>query len=596
MSRVREFLAWPVHVIAVSRVWGVLAKVVLAIALFLVVGWPALATGLEASNALPRLERAMRRAGWSAAADCLARWTGEEAADEEPDVGAAMDPAGTAEVLRETRGLARPARLALETTGLVLATEAMALPIGVFLAVVLFRTDIWGRRGLLWLIALAAFVPMPLHATAWLGALGNAGRMQALGVRPILVGRFGAAVVHALGALPWVVLVAGVGLCAVEPELEESALLDFGPLRVLTRITMRRAIAAIAAAGLAVAVMTAGDMTVTDLLQVRTYAEEAYLQFVLGRGLADAAVVALPPLVVLGLGIVLAGRALSRLDPARLASVSSGARAWRLGPWRIPAGILLALLVGNALAFPLYAMIWRAGRVGGRATLGQPPVWSLKGLAGTLRFAAADIREPLSMTLFWASMAATLATALAFGLAWASRHSRAWRWTMLGTMALLLATPGPVAGMALKVAYLGVPDLYDSYAMTVLAEALRALPYVLLILWPFVRSFPQDYLDAAALDGHGPAGQMLRVALPLSLRAVVAAWTVALALGLGELPATDRVKPAGIEPMSVFLWGLLHTGVESHLSGVALIMLAAIAAAGLAAAAAIGWARAEDQN
>jgi iron(III) transport system permease protein len=82
------------------------------------------------------------------------------------------------------------------------------------------------------------------------------------------------------------------------------------------------------------------------------------------------------------------------------------------------------------------------------------------------------------------------------------------------------------------------------------------------------------------------------VALPLSVRALLAGWTVALALGLGELPATDRVKPAGTEPMPVFLWGLLHTGVESHLSGVALIMLAAIAAAGLAAAAALGWSRA----
>ena len=189
--------------------------------------------------------------------------------------------------------------------------------------------------------------------------------MQALGVRPILVGRFGAAVVHAMAALPWVVLLTGVGLCAVEPELEESALLEFGPLRVLMRITLRRTIGAILAAALAVAVLTAGDMTVTDLLQVRTYAEEAYVQFVLGRGLADAAVVALPPLIVLGIGIVLAGRALSRLDPARLASAASGARTFRLGRWRLPAGALLTLLIGDVLAFPLYSMICAPGGSGG---------------------------------------------------------------------------------------------------------------------------------------------------------------------------------------------------------------------------------------
>jgi iron(III) transport system permease protein len=592
VSRVRGFLAWLIHAIAVSRAWSVLARMILALALILVVGWPTLATVLEATQAVPKVEGAMRRAGWSAAADSLARWRGVEPGEEEGDVGAAMDPAGTADLLRETRGLSRPARLAMETIGLVLATEAIALPIGVLLAIVLFRTDIWGRRVLLAIIALAAFVPIPLHATAWLGALGNAGRMQALGVRPILVGRFGAAVVHAIAALPWVVLLTGVGLCAVEPELEESALLEFGPLRVLMRITLRRAIGAIAAAALAVAVLTAGDMTVTDLLQVRTYAEEAYVQFVLGRGLADAAVVALPPLIVLGIGIILAGRALSRLDPARLASAASGARTFRLGRWRVAAGVLLTLLIGDVLAFPLYSMIWRAGRVGGNASLGQPPVWSLSGLAGTLRFAAAEIRDPLLASLFWASMAATLATAMAFGLAWASRRSRPWRWTMLGAMALALATPGPVAGRALVLAYRDLPALYDSSTIIVVAQALRALPYALLILWPFLRSFPQDYLDAAALDGYGPAGQMLRVALPLSVRGLLAAWMVSLALALGELPATRQVYPAGIEPMPVFLWGLLHTGVESHLSGVALIMLMVIATAGLAAAVAIGWSRA----
>ena len=74
---------------------------------------------------------------------------------------------------------------------------------------------------------------------------------------------------------------------------------------------------------------------------------------------------------------------------------------------------------------------------------------------------------------------------------------------------------------------------------------------------------------------------MLRVSCRLSLAQLLAAWAVALALGLGELPATDQVYPPGIEPMSVFLWGLLHTGVESHLSGVALVTLAVLAIASL---------------
>jgi iron(III) transport system permease protein len=544
----------------ISRLIGRLA---LSLALVAVVGWPAVATTLEAGTALAHPAQALGASGVS------------------------LEPASTAELLREARGRSRPARLAMETINLVVATEAIALPLGIPLALLLFRTDVPGRRVLLGLLALAAFVPLPLHATAWLGALGNAGRAQALGVRPILVGRTGAALVHAFAALPWVILIVGAGLRTVEPELEESALLDYGIGRVLVRITLRRALAAVAASALAVAVLTAGDMTVTDLLQIRTYAEESYIQYNLGNGPGAAALVALPPLIALGMLILLVGQALARSDPARLVSSFTRARRWSLGRWRFAAGALLVAVMGNVTALPLYSLLWRAGRVSGRAALGQPPAWSLAGLFGTLQFAAAEIREPLKASLFWTAAAASVAAALAWELAWAARRSIVWRCIAAATLALTLATPGPVAGMSLVLAYRNWPTIYDSPAMIVMAQTLRSLPYSLLLLWPFLRAFPQDYLDTAALEGRSPSGQIIHLVLPMSRRPLVAAWAIAFAIGLGELPATNLVAPPGTQPMSVLIWGLLHTGVESHLSGVALIMLLAVAAAGLLATLAV---------
>jgi iron(III) transport system permease protein len=540
-----------------------LARLSLIGALGVVVGWPAVATVLEAVRAVAHRANA------------------------QPGTGIALDAAGSTALLRETGALSRPVRLAMETIGLVLMTETIALPLGTLLAFLLFRTDVWGRKILMGFMAVAAFVPLPLHATAWLGAFGNVGRAQAFGVRPFLVGRFGAAVVHALAALPWVVLIVGVGLAAVEPELEESALLEVPPWRVLVWVTLRRAIGAIAAAGLAVAVLTSGDMTVTDLLQVRTYAEEAFLQYTLGRGPGEAAFVTLPPLLCLGILILLAGQGLSQVDPARLVSSFDRSRVWSLRRWRFSGGLLLMALVGNLITLPLYSLIWRAGRVGGRATLGRPPTWSLSGLMGTLRFAAIEIWDPLQTSLLLTAVAATLATSLACALAWAARRSWAWRSVSFGTLALTLATPGPVAGMALVLAYRDVPPMDDSLMRIVLAETLRALPYALLLLWPVLRSFPQDYLDATALDGYGLLGQMFHVVLPLSRRALMAAWAITFAIGLSELPATNLVMPAGVLTMSFFIWSLLHTGVDSHLAGVALIMLMVVATAGLLAASAI---------
>ncbi len=101
-------------------------------------------------------------------------------------------------------------------------------------------------------------------------------------------------------------------------------------------MTLRRAVGAVAGAALAVAVLTAGDMTVTDLLQVRTYAEEVYLQSQLGAG-PGAALVALPPLVVLGPLLFLATRALLRADPraSPRRPFIPGSGGWDAGGFRL---------------------------------------------------------------------------------------------------------------------------------------------------------------------------------------------------------------------------------------------------------------------
>lgn len=522
-----------------------LGAIVMALALAAVVGWPAWAT-VQASV----------RGGASA--------TG----------GGLMDAFGPG-------GAARPLRLAGNTVRLVLESEAIALPLGLPLALLIFRTDLWGRRVLLVLFALAVFVPTPLHAIAWLGSFGNVGRLQALGTRPWLVGMQGAAFVHAMAALPWIVLLVGVGLRCVEPELEEAALLEQPAWRVLAGTTLRRSLGAIAGAALAVAVLTAGDMTVTDLLQVRTYAEEAYIQFQVGNGPGAAATVALPPLIVLGAGVLLVARALKNADPARIPSAASHAKVWRLGRWRIPLGALVLLTAGNAVALPLYGLIWRAGRIGGSAAAGQGPHWSLAGLDGTLREAWADVSGPLGKSLLLAAVGASATVVLAWPLAWSARRAGFWRPIVALTVALTLATPGPVAGMALVLGYEAVPPIYDTDAIVVLGYVLRTLPYTLLVLWPALRRVPESYLESAALDGYGPWGQVWHVALPATRDALLAAWGVSFALAMGELPATNLVEPPSRTTLlAKRVWEMLHTGVESRLAGVGLIMLAALAGAG----------------
>ncbi len=250
----------------------------------------------------------------------------------------------------------------------------------------------------------------------------------------------------------------------------------------------------------------------------------------------------------------------------------------------------MIVLIGNALAVPLYGLFWRAGRVAGSAGPGIPPHWSFAGLLGTLRRAWEVIVEstalmpsPLVTSLLWSSVAALATIVLAWLLAWKSRNAGPWRPVAAACVALPLAAPGPIVGMAFVLAYRDVRLIYDTPAILVLGYIARTLPYALLVLWPVLRTIPPEFLDAAAVDGLGRWGQVRRVALPLSLGAIVAAWFIAFVLALGELPATDRLLPPGLTTISFLVWSLLHTGVESHLAGVGLVLVGLFGLAGLAA-------------
>src|SRR5436190_19197212 len=126
--------------------------------------------------------------------------------------------------------------LALNTLQLAAATLGLALPTGVLLAVLLWRTDVPGRRLALAMLTAMLFIPLYLQAAAWDAGFGLQGwfSVQQGNLQfPPLFGWRAVIWIHALAAIPWVVLIVGVGLRLIEPELEELALLDMSPWQVV---------------------------------------------------------------------------------------------------------------------------------------------------------------------------------------------------------------------------------------------------------------------------------------------------------------------------------------------------------------------------
>jgi iron(III) transport system permease protein len=400
-----------------------------------------------------------------------------------------------------------------------------------------------------------------------------------------------------------VVLLVGTGLRWVERELEEDALTATSPWRVLVQVTLPRSQVALAAAALWVALQTATEITVTDMMQVRTFAEEVYSQFVRPEPdspdatpqqvLARAIVVALP-IVLLTWALVTwaVARWERQLPPP--GTVTNRPLVFRLGWARWPCLLVVLLVVAVLLLVPLGSLVWKAGLAG------SPQTWSARTVQDGMVKVLQAQRGMLLESGGAAALAGVGASALGLVTCWLAVERRWFRLVLLGLVAAAWAIPGPVAGIGLKEAINGLlaveeaagqflgweklnplrASLYDGPSLlpVLWAYLIRFFPFAVALLWPVVRSLPVELREAARVDGARPAQELALVVWPLIQASY---WRAALAvavLTLGELSASKLVATPGSQIFSHEVFTRMHFGVTSDLAALCLVLLAVVAA------------------
>lgn len=485
---------------------------------------------------------------------------------------------------------ARPIQLLGNTVLLAGATAAVAAPLGAILAWLLLRcrwpAKTWAFIGLMTIL----FVPTHVHAAGWRLALQMlAGATSGMALGMTAEWRWLAAWwIHVVAALPWAVLISALGIGLVDPDLEAAALVDRPVWSVILSITFPLARPLLAASAVWVFASTAAEITVTDLYQVRTYAEEVYTVIPLldwstpgeGRRALGLLVAGCGATAVMMMATFWAAYRVAGPQPVSIRTSHDALVRFRrpsvlLAGWFLLFAVMIALPVGHLLV--------RAGfvveSVDGTWTRSWSLWKSLKMTASAPWYFAAEYGWSLTIGL----LAATTSLAISSWMTWMARRSRWWAVAALLITGLTLATPGPLIALATIHLLNGTGTavgawLYDQTVFApVLVQAVRVLPMTILLVWYVFGSLSQEILDAAAVDGARGLMLWARVVFPLRWRALVSVWIMATVVAMGELAATILVVPPGITTLPVRIFGLLHAGVDDQVAGLCLSVCGGVA-------------------
>ena len=334
---------------------------------------------------------------------------------------------------------------------------------------------------------------------------------------------------------------------------------------------------------LVVMVMVLGEMTVTDLYRVRTFAEELYVGYALDASANPLPRQSLPGWLALACVVWIALIVCSRLAPPDDGVPNRPPFQFQLGRWKTLLSVASWSVIALMLVLPLTNLLVQVGITVDWEEGGPVRRWS--GAVALMEVGRAPWR--FAHEFFWtfliASTAATATLLVSLPLAWYAVRGGWRRLVIVVPAGICLATPGPAIGLAIIVLFNqpSIPPLawlYDhSIAAPVLALVIRSLPVTLLILWHAFARLAREPFDSATTEGATSWQRFWKVALPQRRSSIAGVWLVGLAIGVGDLSATILVTPPGVMTLSNRIFTLLHYGVEEQLAALCLTEVVIIA-------------------
>ena len=406
-----------------------------------------------------------------------------------------------------------------------LASTVLTLAIALPAAYVLGRYRFRGRNLVSALVVVPFVLPTVVVALAFIAILPDGVER---GWAPILIA-------HAFFNVAVVVRIVGTYWANLDPRVSEAAAtLGATPsarFREITAPLLAPALAAAAAIVFLFSFTSFGVVLVLGGPRYATIEAEIYNQAVRLFDLRAAAVLSVVQLACVVMTVWVAMRLERRLTPGPLRAERDTLRRPRTGRDKLVVATSLGLL-GLFLGLPLAILVERSLAVGDGHTLD-----AYRALGHPTSVLLVAPWEAVVNSIVYATAAMLIALVIGGLAAFAVADSRG---RLLDSLILLpLGASAVMLGLGFLIAFDTAPlDFRAAPWLVPVAQALVAIPFVVRIVAPTLRSIDPHQREAAALLGATPARVRREIDLPIVSRGLAVAAGFAFAISLGEFGAT----------------------------------------------------------
>lgn len=464
-----------------------------------------------------------------------------------------VSDSSVSEALFESRHLT----LGRNSIGLAGGAAFCCLIIGTFYAFLVTRTDLIGKKIFGSLFIVPILIPPYIHAIVWTHLDPFLKSIFHLDIHSL----GGCIFVLTLAYFPFVVITTMAGLKSIDRRKEEAALLASGVFSALRRITLPLSTPHIFAGVTFVFIFSIIDVGVPDILRVKVFPLEIFIQF---SAFYDewAATMLSVPLIGLTLTLILIqklymkGRSYVQIGVGRQRVIQ-----FHLGVWQgLSAGFCISIL-GMSFGVPIGVLLMKAG-----------------GLSTYVRVVSTSWGQ-IGYSLILALMGAFLTVALGCCVGYLIERLKGWKGL---TFSLIAVVPFAVPATTLGIGLIGawnrslIDVIYGSSIIILIAYIARFIPYASLVAAAGFSQVSIKLEEAALLGGSQWKQIWLKILLPLTKGHLTAGFFIVFILAFGELGTTLLIMPPGRETIPIKIYNLMHYGAENLVAALCVILIVLI--------------------